>query len=210
MPGLNPIGQQIGVSAEFGRNSRTGPKTIVGIVGNVKYQGLDEETPAEIYLPFDQHAVDAFTVAVRGRGDAAALVPALRREVAALDPLLPLANVKPLRDLVEASVAGRRLTLLAFLLFGVIAVILSAVGVYGVLASLVGQRTREIGLRLAIGATPSDVVLLFAREGGVLILIGVGAGLAGAVAGDDGLSRCCLGSRLPIPSPSPRRSSHSP
>jgi putative ABC transport system permease protein len=181
--GLNPIGQQIRVSAELARHARNGPKTIVGVVGNVKYGGLDEETPAEIYLPYDQHPVDAFTVAVRTSGDALALVPTLRRTVAALDPLLPLANIHSLGDLVDASIAGRRFTLLVFLLFGAIAVAMSAVGVYGVLAYLVSQRTREIGLRLAIGASPSDVVWLFVREGAVLILVGVSAGLAGALAG---------------------------
>jgi putative ABC transport system permease protein len=121
-------------------------------------------------------------VAVRTRADAAVLVPALRRDVAALDPLLPLANIKSLDDLVDASIAGRRFTLVAFLLFGAIAVVMSAIGVYGVLASLVGQRTREIGLRLAIGASPADVVWLFVREGAVLILVGMSVGLAGALA----------------------------
>ncbi len=181
--GVNPLGQQIRVSAELSRHGRNWPKTIVGVVGNVKYSGLDEETPAEIYLPYDQHPVDAFTVAVRTRGDAVTLLPTLRREVAALDPLLPLANINSLDNLLDATIAGRRFTLLVFLLFGAIAVAMSAVGVYGVLAYLVGQRTREIGLRLAIGASPSDVVWLFVREGTVLILVGVSAGLAGALVG---------------------------
>jgi predicted permease len=180
--GVNPLGQQIRVSADLSRHGRNGPKTIVGVVGNVKYRGLDEETPAEIYLPYDQHPVDAFTVAVRTR-DAVTLVPTLRRAVAALDPLLPLANVNSLDDLLDATIAGRRFTLLVVLLFGAIAVAMSAVGVYGVLAYLVSQRTREVGLRLAIGASPSDVVWLFVREGVVLILVGVSAGLAGALAG---------------------------
>ena len=181
--GVNPIGQRIRVSAELARHARNGPKTIVGVVGNVKYGGLDEETPAEIYLPYQQQPVDAFTVAVRSRGDAVTLIRGLRREVAALDPALPLANISSLEDLVDASIAGRRFTLLVFLVFGAIAVALSAVGVYGVLAYLVGQRTREIGLRLAIGASRSDVVWLFVREGAVLILVGMSAGLAGALAG---------------------------
>ncbi|HEX3702195.1 MAG TPA: ABC transporter permease [Vicinamibacterales bacterium] len=181
--GLNPIGQQIRVTAELARHARNGPKTIVGIVGNVKYGGLDEQTPAEIYLPYAQQPVDAFTVAVRTKGDVATLPAALRREVAALDPFLPLANIKSLEDLVDASIAGRRFTLLVFLVFGAIAVALSAVGVYGVLASLVGQRTREVGVRLAIGASPTDVVWLFVREGAVLIVVGVSAGLVGALAG---------------------------
>jgi putative ABC transport system permease protein len=181
--GVNPIGEQIRVSAMLARQTRSGPKTIVGVVGNVKYGGLDEDTPEEIYLPYDQEPVDAFTVAVRSAGDAMSLVPELRREVAALDPQLPLANINALADLVGASIAGRRLTLLVFLFFGATAMVMSAIGVYGILAYLVSQRTREIGLRLAVGAAPSDVVRLFLREGAVLILVGTGAGLVGAVAG---------------------------
>jgi putative ABC transport system permease protein len=182
--GLNPIGQQIRVSAELARNARNGPKTIVGIVGNVKYGGLDEEAPAEIYLPYDQHQVDAFTVAVRTTEDPLAIVPSLRRDVAGLDPLLPLANIKSLASLVDLSIVGRRFTMVLFLSFAIVAAALSTIGVYSVLAQVVSQRTKEIGLRLAIGASPSDVVWLFVREGMVLTAVGLTAGLAGALAAD--------------------------
>ena len=181
--GVNPIGQQIRVTAELARHARNGPKTIVGIVGDVKDDGLDEPAPAEIYLPYDQQPVDAFTVAVRASAaDALPLLPALRRDVAAADPLLPLANARRLGDLVDASIGGRRFTLLVFLSFGATALVMSAVGVYGVLAYLVGLRRREIGLRLAVGAAPADVVWLFVREAAVLILMGTVAGLIGAFA----------------------------
>jgi len=181
-PGQNPVGQQIRVAAELARDARHGPKTIVGIVGDVKYGGLDEETPAEIYMPYEQHAVDAFTVAVRTSGDRIASNASLWHDVAGLDPLLPLANVKGLPALVDASLAERRFTTLVILTFAAIAVALAVIGVYGVLAYLVAQRRREIGLRLAIGASPSDVVWLFVREGAVLTVVGLGAGLAGALA----------------------------
>ena len=109
-------------------------------------------------------------------------IPTLRHDVAGLDPLLPLANINSLATLVDASLAGRRFTLFLLLAFAAIAVALSVIGVYGVLAYLVGQRKREIGLRLAIGASPANVVWLFMREGAVITLIGLGAGLAGAFA----------------------------
>ena len=192
-PGQNPVGQQIRVSAVLARQARSGPKTIVGIVGNVKYSGLDEDTPAEIYLPYEQHPVDAFTVAVRTSGDRMASISTLRRDVAGLDPLLPLANIKGLAALVDASLAERRFTMLVLLTFAVIAVALSVIGVYGVLAYLVGQRRREIGLRLAVGASPAGVVWLFVREGVELTLVGLGAGLAGALAAGRWISALLFG-----------------
>ena len=191
--GQNPVGQQIRVSAELARHARSGPKTIVGVVGNIKYRGLDEDTPAEIYLPYEQHPVDAFTVAVRMSANRIASIPTLRHDVAALDPLLPLANINSLAALVDASLAGRRFTMLLLLGFAAIAVALSVIGVYGVLAYLVGQRKREIGLRLAIGASPSDVAWLFMREGAALTVIGLGIGLAGALAAGRWLSTLLFG-----------------
>jgi predicted permease len=191
--GQNPVGQQIRIGAELARGARSGPKTIVGVVGDIKYRGLDEDTPAEIYLPYEQHPVDAFTVAVRMSADRIASIPTLRHDVAGLDPLLPLANLRRLEALVDASLAERRFTMLILLTFAAIAVALSVIGVYGVLAYLVAQRRREIGLRLAVGTSPSDVVWLFVREGAALALLGLGTGLAGALAAGRWISALLFG-----------------
>ena len=191
--GQNPVGQQIRVAAELARGARSGPKTIVGVVGDIKYGGLDEDTPAEIYLPYEQHPVDAFTVAVRASADRSASIPTLRHDVAELDPLLPIANLKRLAALVDASLAERRFTMLVLLTCAAIAVALSVIGVYSVLAYLVAQRRREIGLRMAIGASPSDVVWLFVREGAVLTLVGLGTGLVGALAAGRWISALLFG-----------------
>jgi putative ABC transport system permease protein len=192
-PGQNPIGQEIRISAELSREAHTGPKTIVGVVRNIKYGGLDEDTPTEIYLPYEQHPVNAFTVAVRTSADGLASIPAMRRDVASLDPLLPLANIERLAALVDASLAGRRFTMVVLLAFAAIAVVLALVGVYGVLAYLVDQRRREIGLRLAIGASPSSVVWLFLREGAALTVVGLGIGLAGALGAGRWMSALLFG-----------------
>jgi putative ABC transport system permease protein len=180
-PGQNPIGQRIRIGANLARDGRNGPKTILGVVGDVKYGGLDEDTPAELYLPYDQHPVDAFTVAVRTAADRLPSLASLRQDVAGLDPSLALARVSGLPALVDASLAERRFTTLVILTFAAIAVVLSVVGVYGLLAYLVAQRRREIGLRLAIGASPSDVVWLFVREGAALTVVGLVAGLVAAL-----------------------------
>jgi ABC-type antimicrobial peptide transport system permease subunit len=130
---------------------------------------------------------------VRTSTDPVASVPTLRHDVAGLDPLLPLANIKGLPALVDASLAGRRFTMLVLLTFAGIAVALSVIGVYGVLAYLVGQRRREIGLRLAIGASPSDVVWLFVREAAALTLVGLSTGLVGALAAGRWISALLFG-----------------
>src|SRR5581483_3576021 len=107
--------------------------------------------------------VNEITIAVRTAGDPMAFVPTARAELAALDRELPVSAVSPLTDVVRRSIAERRFVMLLLASFAAVAVILAAIGVYGVLAYLVTQRTQEIGLRVAIGASPGDVVRLFVR-----------------------------------------------
>jgi putative ABC transport system permease protein len=192
-PGQNPIGQQIHVSVRLTRGVRSDQKTIVGIVGDVKYGALDEAAPAEIYLPFAQHQVDSFTIAIRTAGDPMSFTPVLRSEVASLDRELPVADVQSMSALIGSSIAERRFTMLLLVTFAVVAAMLAAIGIYGVLAYLVSQRTQEIGVRLAIGASPGDVVGLFVREGAVLVLVGLAGGVAGALAASRALTTLLFG-----------------
>jgi putative ABC transport system permease protein len=192
-PGQNPIGQEIRLGVSLYRGARSGQKTIVGIIGDVKYGSLDAPSPAEVYLPYKQHPVGDLTIAVRTVGDPLGFVPTARADLAAVDRELPLADIHPMTAVVGRSIAERRFTMLLLTSFAGVAVLLAAIGIYGLLAYVVTQRTGEIGVRLAMGATPKDVARLFVREGAALTLVGVVAGLAGALAAAKALTTMLFG-----------------
>jgi putative ABC transport system permease protein len=191
-PGVNPLGQQLHLGVRLAE-ARSGMKTIVAVVGDVKGRSLDVGAPPEVYVPYAQHQVDSLTIAVRTAADPMAFVPVARADLASLDRELPLAGVRTMDEVIGRSIAERRFTMLLLASFAAVAVLLAAIGVYGVLAYLVSQRTQEIGVRLAIGATPADVVRLFVREGAGLTLVGVAAGLAGALAATRALTTLLFG-----------------
>jgi predicted permease len=156
---------------------------IIGVVADAKYRTLKEALPQTAYLPFSQYStLRERTLSVRAAGRASALVAALRREVRGLDPQLPVFNIKTFAEQINESVSRERLVALLSSFFGLFALLLAALGLYGVMAYAVVRRTREIGIRMALGAQVGNVLWLVLRETLLLIFIGIAIGLPVALA----------------------------
>ena len=156
----------------------------MGIVGDVKQSSLDIDQSNAIYVPAAQwHWTDKLmTLVVRSRVDPATLAPALRRAIWSVDKDQPIVRVATMDELVRRSVADRRFALVLFEAFGLVALFLAATGIYGVLSGSVTERTREIGLRSALGASRLDVVVLVVRQALTFVSAGVAAGLTATAA----------------------------
>jgi putative ABC transport system permease protein len=182
-PNEDPVGRRLIYGRGLDGNG-VGARLIVGVVGDVRHFGPARAPVPEFYTPQSQQpSYHEMTLVVRAVGtlDPSALVAGIRGEVQALDPLIPLSAVQTLDALARASVAQPRFRTVLLSLFAALALVLALVGVYGVIAFAVSQRTQEIGIRMALGARARDVIALLLRQGMIPVLAGVAAGVAGAL-----------------------------
>jgi len=180
-PGENPLGRRI----KWGIEASQSPwMTIVGVVGNVKQSTLDVPTVSQVYVPLSllEPGVDrTVNLVVRSERDSTSLITDLRHAVQRLDPALPISKVQPLEEMIDESLRRQRFSMTVVTLFAAVALILAAIGIYGVLASIVTQRAHEIAIRIALGATPPTVIWMILRRTLVLVMAGAGFGVAGAL-----------------------------
>jgi putative ABC transport system permease protein len=176
-PGENPVGKQLRLHVnEAARTVRE----IVGVVGDVRTRGMEIEPAPVVYVPHTQYGPEAMTIAVRTQGEPMEVVPQLKAALKTLGPGVAISRARTMEDLVSRNVAEPRFRTLLLSVFALVSLVLAAVGLYGVVGFSVSQRRSELGLRMALGADPHDVLRLVMREGMTPVAAGIFAGLAGA------------------------------
>ncbi len=169
----DPLGQRL----RFGQVPTQPWMTVVGIVKNVKHDGLDIDGVPHIYVSIYQRGDRAFSVALRTSLPASLLEPQIRHEIQSIDPGLPVFNVSSMNDILDRSLASRRFSAELVGGFAGLALLLASIGIYGLLAYMVGQRSHEIGLRMALGAQRTDILKLILGKGFVLAAVGIVTGV---------------------------------
>ena len=178
-PDRDPIGRRLSIKSTVRLRSAANPpwSTVVGVIKDIKNDGLDQSGAPHIYSPIYQFPVRSLSVTVRTSLSATSLEPQIRREIQAVDPDLPVFNVRTMNEVIDGSLASRRFSAELVGVFAVVALLLASVGIYGLLAYMVGQRAHEIGVRMALGAMPSTIGKMIVSRGAGLAGIGVVVGL---------------------------------
>jgi putative ABC transport system permease protein len=173
--GEDPVGKKI-----FVRLGRPASREIIGVVADVRQTGLDSAPRPEVFLPHSQYPFGSMTFIVRASADAASVTAAVKSQIWQIDPHQTFYNVATMDQMVSATLDARRFNLLVIGTFALVALILAAIGIYGVMSFSTSQRTHEIGVRMALGAEGGDMIRLMLKQGATLILAGAGIGLAAA------------------------------
>src|SRR5215213_9012807 len=181
-PNEDPIGKRIKPGINTIEGDKTTMREIIGVVGDVRNRSLDVESKPAYYVPQTQVPFDQMAMVVKTAGDPHSLISAATKQVAAMDQDIPVFAPKTMEEYLSASVAAPRFSTTLLSIFAAVALVLTVVGLYGVMSYSVAQRTNEIGIRLALGAQPRDVLLMIVKQGGLLIGLGFTVGLAGAFA----------------------------
>lgn len=178
-PSESPIGKR--VSVDF-LNGKPQWRQIVGIVRSTRHFGLEAPPKPEIYLPYTQASTPFMILVVRTKGDPSGLVPAIRHEIAAIDPQEAGFGFQTMEELMANSESRRRFQVILLTVFAALATFLAAIGIYGVMSYTIAQRTGEIGLRMALGALPREVVYMVLKQGITVTTIGMIIGIVGSIA----------------------------